>query len=99
MNYLKLENKRPLSVFYLYIDVTNYKADRILNDKGISIKIMYEFTKPNTDYRAIICKVSKKDESKFIEAMKETENNLLITGHSDYEEVLKGIIKQVRGGL
>ena len=54
-----------------------------------------DFTKDDSDYLFVYCKVKKKDHDKFIETLGELKNKMLIMGHSDYESFCEEQINKI----
>ena len=53
------------------------------------------FTKDDSDYIFVYCKVKKKDHDKFIETLGELKNKMLIMGYSDYESFCEKQINKI----
>lgn len=54
-----------------------------------------DFTKDDSDYIFVYCKVKKKDHNKFIETLGELKNKMLIMGYSDYESFCEKQINKI----
>ena len=85
-NYIYLKSS-TLSKYkqYMYVDCKNYLADDLFIKNKITVNFEGDFTKDDSDYIFVNCKVKKKDHDKFIETLGELKNKMLIMGYSDYE--------------
>lgn len=54
-----------------------------------------DFTKDDSDYIFVNCKVKKKDHDKFIETLGELKKKMLIMGYSDYESFCEKQINKI----
>lgn len=85
-NFLRLDGRSILSVPYMYIDHKDYLADSLLTQNHVSVRFGSEFSRDNSPYRIIICKVRKKDTAEFEKSMELLCNKMLLFGHNDYME-------------
>lgn len=95
-NYICLTSSK-LSIYkqYMYIDCKNYLADDLFIKNKITVKFEGDFTKDDSDYIFVYCKVKKKDHDKFIETLGELKNKMLIMGYSDYESFCEKQINKI----
>ena len=90
MNYIEIK-----SIFgkkYVYVDTKDYKADNIIIEGNIRMKIIKEFHKEGERYCLIYCKVRKDDAIRFELAMEKLKSKMLVCGYSDYEEWCKNTL-------
>ena len=80
---------------YMYVDCKNYLADDLFIKNKITVKFEGDFTKDDSDYIFVYCKVKKKDHDKFIKTLGELKNKMLIIGYSDYESFCEKQINKV----
>ena len=83
-NFLRLDGRSILSVPYMYIDHKDYLADSLLTQNHVSVRFGSEFSRDNSPYRIIVCKVRKKDTAEFEKSMELLCNKMLLFEHSDY---------------
>lgn len=85
-NYICLTSSK-LSKYkqYMYVDCKNYLDDDLFIKNKIRVKFEGDFTKDDSDYIFVYCKVKKKYHDKFIKTLGELKNKMLIMGYSDYE--------------
>lgn len=80
---------------YIYVDCKNYLADDLFIKNKITVNFEGDFTKDDSDYIFVYCKVKKKDHDKFIETLGELKNKMLIMGYSDYESFCEKQINKI----
>lgn len=80
---------------YMYVDCKNYLADNLFIKNKITVKFEGDFTKDDSDYIFVYCKVKKKDYDKFIKTLGELKNKMLIMGYSDYESFCEKQINKI----
>lgn len=95
-NYIPLRSSK-LSKYkqYMYVDCKDYLADYLFIKNKITVNFEGDFTKDDSDYIFVYCKVKKKDHDKFIETLGELKNKMLIMGHSDYESFCEEQINKI----
>ena len=92
-NFLRLDGRSILSVPYMYIDHKDYLADSLLTQNHVSVRFGSEFSRDNSPYHIIICKVRKKDTAEFEKSMELLCNKMLLFGHNDYMEFCNNIME------
>lgn len=90
-NYMRFTDFSVLYTHFAYIDVAEYYADDFIRKRKIHIKFGKEMTHPDHGYRIIFCKIPKWQEHKFMLAMEELKDKMLICGHTDYLDICKHI--------
>lgn len=95
-NYIPLRSSK-LSKYkqYMYVDCKDYLADNLFIKNKITVNFEGDFTKDDSDYIFVYCKVKKKDHDKFIETLGELKNKMLIMGYSDYESFCEKQINKI----
>lgn len=88
-NYFEMKKFSTRFNFFCFIDVSDYLADVIFIKHKIRVWFKNEYGKNGTEYKAIFCKIKKKDKEKFLLAMKELEQNMLLLGYNDYSAFCK----------
>ena len=73
-------------LWYGYFDTDDYLADSLFRRFRIPVRFYQEYKHPTNKYRIIICRISRKYEQKFLEAMRELVNKMNLLGNMDYEE-------------
>ena len=75
------------SLFYNHfaiIDTDEYLADALFVRHKVRVWFGAKFGKDDTPYRVIMCKCRKKDTPRFLDAIKELPNKMLLCGYQDY---------------
>ena len=85
-NYIKLKKPSLFYSEYAFIDVKEYLAGSLFHREKIQVWYDCEYGREDTDYKVIFCKVRKKDESRFLNAIRQLEQKMLLWGHGDYHE-------------
>lgn len=95
-NYIPLRSSK-LSKYkqYMYVDCKNYLADDLFIKNKITVNFEGDFTKDDSDYIFVYCKVKKKDHDKFIKTLGELKNKMLIMGYFDYESFCEKQINKI----
>lgn len=83
-----LKDNIPLKESVVYVDVKDYNADREFMKADIKVKIKDEMHHKDWKYCLIFATYRKKDHAKFITAMKNHYNSLLIKGNSDLNDFM-----------
>ena len=86
--YLKTARVSPLSLFfdyYLFFDTNQYLADQLFIRHKVRVWFDREYVKDGSPYCAIFCHVRKKDVLRFLNALAELKNKMILCGHPDYE--------------
>lgn len=85
-NFWKLEKFSLQYFHYIYIDTIENLADQLFISRKVRVYFGQEGKKEGSPYKVIFCKIKKKDEPEFLEALSELENKMLLMGHRDYQE-------------
>ncbi len=88
-NYISL-TRFPLRFrHYAYFDVPDNLADSLFYRHKVRVCFGDEYGKNGTEYKIIFCKIRKKDEDKFLAALGELSNKMILFGHQDYDDFCK----------
>ena len=69
----------------VYLDTEEHHGIGPLYQHRVRLKYSHEMTRPDEKYCLVFLRVLKKDLEKFIAAMEDLKNKMLICGHTDYE--------------
>ena len=83
------------SVLYAYVDHSSYQADRLFVQNKVRVKFKGEYTKEESPYCIVLCKVRKKDAERFEEALDRLKSKMLLLGYRDYPDVCSEITKMI----
>ena len=92
-NYLKLNLYSPFTYSYIFVDCDKYLADRLFINHKVSVKFGREYYKEDSVYRIIFCKIKKRDEERFLLALSEMYNKMLLLGYTDYTDFCANFYK------
>ena len=70
---------------YLYLDTEDFLLGSLLVREQVKVKYETSLMKENENYRLVMMKVLKRDETKFLKALEELPNKMLLCGYRDYE--------------
>ena len=83
---------------YMYFDLDtdgNYVADSLFYKRKIPVKFKDEMNRAGDKYRAIFCRIRKKDKAAFEEALEEMRTKMSLLGHNDYDDYCQKILKEM----
>lgn len=98
MEYKNCFQLREFSLLYDYyciIDVKEYLADELFIRHKVHVKFQEEYSKEGTKYLCIFCKVKKKQNAEFLQALEELENKMLLLGYTDYPQFCDKFSKNI----
>lgn len=78
-----------LRLYYMYFDLNvneGYIADSLFYKRNIPVKFKDEMIRDGDKYRAIFCRIRKKDRNAFEDALEEIRTKMSLLGHNDYED-------------
>ena len=87
MHYIKLEQFSLLNCHYAFLDTPEYLADQLFIRHQVKVRFGEELHHPDKDYVVINCRVRKKDEQRFLDALNELPGKMALWGHLDYPQV------------
>ena len=93
--YQKLSRFSLLYDYFAFLDVEPYAADQLFIQHQVTVQFIREYGKPDCPYRIILCKVRKRDATRFRTAMVELPDKLRLLGHADYLEVCLALWENV----
>lgn len=85
-NYWKLGRLSLRYYYYAFVDVPENLADQLFISHKVRVYFGDEFEKEDLQYKIILCKIRKSDETEFLAALSEMYNKMYLMGYSDYEE-------------
>lgn len=100
-NYVKID-KGLFRDLYAFIDTPKHFADQLFIKHKVRVYFQRgEMARPGDRYVVIFCKVRKKDTCRFITALNELPNKMLLLGYDDYaaccEEVMRIVERSKEG--
>ena len=73
--------------YYAFLDTDAYLADQLFIKHQVHVHFREEYGRNDSPYRVIFCCVRKRDQARFLAALEELPNKMLLLGHTDYLEV------------
>lgn len=97
MYYTQLQKFSLLNSYYMFFDTEEYLADSLFVRHQVTVNFQFEYTAPDRRYIAVFCSVRKKDQDKFLEALQELPDKMLLFGHVDYLQASKEYFDRIKG--
>lgn len=94
--YTRFRKFSLLNTYFMFFDTEEYLADILFIRQRITVKFRDEYKTPDSPYVAIFCSVRKKDEDKFIEALRDLPDKMTLFGYTDYLSVCTGFFDQIK---
>lgn len=94
-NFLSLERRSLSHRFYAYLDSGDYLADGLFIKHQVCVKFLQEYGKDGFSYLMVFCRIRKRDEVAFLNALRELPNKMLLCGHPDYLAQCQQFIKKI----
>ena len=98
-NYFTIFKFPSIYLWYGYFDTEDCLAYSLFQRYGVPVHIHQEYAHPTNPYKIIICKIRRKYEQTFLEAMKGLVNKMNLLGYTDYEEYCSNFITEGRRWL
>lgn len=92
-NFWKLKSFSIFSVNYAYVDHYSYQADQLFVENMVKVKFNREYSKEESPYHIIFCKVAKRDINRFEDALNKLANKMLLLGYRDYPDICNELTK------
>lgn len=80
----RIEKISFLYAHFAVIDTADYLADQLFIKHEVRVHFGGEFVNQDKPYRIILCKCRKRDTDRFLAAVSELPNKMLLCGHTDY---------------
>ena len=94
-NYLSLERFSLRHRFYAYLDSGDYLADGLFIKHQVRVKFLQEYAKEGFSYRMIFCRIRKRHEAAFLNALRELPDKMRLCGHPDYPDQCKQFMAKI----
>ena len=94
-NYLRLERFSLCHRFYAFLDSDDYLADQLFIKHKVRVKFLQEYQKDGFDFRTIFCRIHKRDERAFLDALNELPNKMMLCGHADYPAQCRAFMEMI----
>ena len=97
-NYFTIQKFSLLYDHYAFVDVPEYFADQLFIKHKVTVRFGHEFQHPDEPYVIIFSKVRKRDRDRFLTALAELPNKMILCGYSGYEEFCGAFIAKMNDG-
>ncbi len=94
-HYLRLKKFDPFHSYFAYFDVPEFLADELFIRHQVRVRFLREYMKDGEPYMIVMCRVRKRDEARFCEALEELPRKMLLWGYIDYPEYCADKIQQM----
>lgn len=84
--YQRIDRLSMLYNYYAFLDTGAYLADQLFIMHQVRVHFREEYARDGSPYRVIFCRVRKRDQKRFVAAMEELPNKMLLLGYTDYLE-------------
>lgn len=92
INFIKVRSMNPFRLNYIYLDVSEYLADRIFVRHELPVKFFdQEFRREGSDVRFVYCSIRKKNRAEFEKCMEELCDAAALMGYTDYTAACEGL--------
>lgn len=88
--------------YFVFFDTMPYLADQLFIRHEVRVWFDREYAKDGSPYLAIFCHVKKKDVPKFLAALEDLKNSMMLCGHPHYVEEISSFmdeIEKMKGAL
>jgi len=96
-HYFKLEKLSMRHTYYAYFDAKDYMADSLFIKHKVTVEFQQEFCKDRTPYCVIVCRIRKKDEAAFLDALRELPAKMLLCGYLNYAAQCEHFMNKIGG--
>ncbi len=94
-NYLSLERFSLRHKFFAFLDAGEYLADGLFIKHQVTVKFMQEYARDDSPYLMIFCRIKKRDEGAFLDALREPPNKMLLCGYPDYPAQCHDLMEKI----
>lgn len=77
--------------YFAFFDTADYLADNLFVKHEVKVDFGPEFERDDSPYKAIFCRCRKRDVSRFLKALEELPNKMMICGYTDYPQFCEKI--------
>ena len=98
-HYFRLEKISLRYRYYAYFDAKDYLADSLFIKHKVTVKFQLEYCKDEVSYCTIFCRIKKKDEAAFLNALRELPAKMVLCGYSDYVAQCERFTDKIGGGV
>ena len=90
--YQIIERFSLLNAYYAYMDTDAYLADQLFIKHQVRVHFREEYVRDGSPYRVICCHVRKREQERFLAALKELPSKMMLLGYTDYLDTCHAIL-------
>ncbi len=85
--------RHPVFCFqYVFVDAADYLARSLFCRNEVQIRVQKIYGREKDDFRLVFCKVRRRDNDRFLTALRELPDKMLLCGRLGYEAVCREIV-------
>ena len=89
--YQHIDRRSLLYTYFAFLDTEAYLADQLFLKHQVRVHFCEEYVRGDSPYRAIFCHVRKRDEERFLSALAELPDKMMLLGYTDYLDACKAL--------
>lgn len=93
--FIKLTNKSPLFCHYAFLDTNPRVSRQVFQKHKIFVWVDSLYSTGDEKYSVALCRVRKKDQKKFEEALEALAKTMLVLGNTDYLEKASALLTRL----
>lgn len=78
--------------YFVFFDDLAHLADQLFIKHEVRVRFEREYAKAGCPYLAVFCHVKKKDVPKFLAALEDLKNSMMLCGHPNYIEEISSFM-------
>ena len=78
--------------YFVFFDDSAHLADQLFIKHEVRVRFEREYAKAGCPYLAVFCHVKKKDVPKFLAALEDLKNSMMLCGHPNYIEEISSFM-------
>lgn len=94
-NHLPLERFSLCYRYYAFLDSADYLADQLFIKHKVRVKFLREYQKDGFDFLMIFCRIHKRDEAAFLDALNELPDKMVLCGHPNYPAQCQAFMEMI----
>lgn len=94
-NYIHIDQFSLLYDHYLFVDAPEYYADQLFIKHQVTVRFGSEYESHDEPYVIIFCRVRKRDKERFLAALDELPNKMILCGYYGYDGFCETFIRRM----
>ena len=92
-NYVSVAGFPLFFRYYAFIDTGDHLADSLFIRHRVRVWYGDEYAHSDSEYRIVFCRIRKRDEGRFLDALGELPNKMILFGHPDYGDFCQIVLE------